>query len=218
VREPKSTIGLKCFEHANAVEMHDALKKLQSLLSGRTEPVAINMSMGTHVGPHNGKSPLEDFVGQFTSLASGRIFHASVGNDGFMGVSGRREITAGVPEFLKVRTGSNNCSEILIKFWWEDQLNSSVSFKVAAAAGKKQLMSSFQIDSTSAAATLISGQAFTPPGFGQVTCHSLFHAKCHNNMSCIAFAVSTGPAGLAVLDLEFTLRFSGKYRTLPPVH
>jgi hypothetical protein len=54
VKPPAKQIGKKCFGHSNSIEMVTALRKAQSLLSGVSDPVLFNMSMGTHAGPHNG--------------------------------------------------------------------------------------------------------------------------------------------------------------------
>jgi hypothetical protein len=193
----------QCFDQANAVEMLDALKKLRPLLAARGLPVALNMSLGTHVGPHNGESPLEDYIHQLALASPDQYFHVSVGNDGMTGIASRRELTAGIREYLKVRTGPNQPGEILIEFWWREPLKGSLSIGVTvASATGKPLTSSPRINSTPAGSTL----ATNLPGFNNIVCESLFHARCYNDISCIALALSTKkPPGLPILDLEFTL-------------
>jgi len=209
VRRPTSAIGLKCFQHANVNEMLDALKKLKPMLS-RSLPVALNMSLGTHCGPHNGVSPLEDFVRTLAPVSSSYYFHASAGNDGMTGVAGRRKLRAGVKDCLKVRTGSNNSGEILIEFWWVDDPKSSFSMEVSASdSAGSPVLGSLRINSKVGAQLSNVGPSFTPSGSGPVICQSLFHARCHKDMNCVAFALSTkSPPGLPMLDVEFSLEDS----------
>jgi hypothetical protein len=202
VKEPASPIGRKCFKHANAVELEDVLHKLQPLLSTGRLPVALNMSLGTHVGPHNGESPLEEFIRQLASPSSGQYFHTSAGNANMTGIASQRELTAGIPENLKLRTGPNACGEILVEFWWREPPGGSLSIEVEVFSATDSPLWSLPLDPTYVGSAL----AALPAGFNNVVCESLFHAQCHNDMSCIAFALSTKqPPGLPILNIEFTL-------------
>jgi hypothetical protein len=74
---------------------------------------------GSHVGPHNGDSPLEEFLARVGPAGVDTFFHVSAGNDGLTGVAAHRELAANIPEFLKVRTGPNDalptCKELLVE-------------------------------------------------------------------------------------------------------
>ena len=208
VRPPGQAIGRQCFQHANAVELLDAINKLHPLVTASNLPAAINLSMGTHVGPHNGQSPLEYFIHQCATPAAGRFLFAAAGNDGLTGVAGKRILSAGVPDYLKVRTSPNNPAELLVEFWWQEPAGGArveIKVEVTDTSGRPLMTGPLRIDSTRAGTTL----ATMPKGFKNVLCQSLFHARCRNAMSCIALALSTQvPPGLPMIDLEFTLESS----------
>lgn len=90
----KSYIGPTCFTHGNSPEMLRALQMLGSTVSASSLPTIINMSMGTHVGPHNGDSPLENYVRTLPSPSARRYFFVPAGNDGQSGVSASRPWSA----------------------------------------------------------------------------------------------------------------------------
>lgn len=213
VSPPANPIGKRWFDHANTVELLDALDALLNILPASPRPVAINLSLGTHVGPHNGQSPVEERVRQLAPPGSGRFMHVAAGNDGMTGVAAVRHVTSGLAEHLKLRTGPEHGRDVLVEFWWEEPAGgATVTMEVtgtiidpAAArhAGTSSLRSSpLRIDSTSAGATLAHA------GAGQLGTifQSLCHSRCHNSMSCLAFHASTsGATGLPMIDFEFSI-------------
>jgi len=202
VKKPVKPIGRACFRHANAVEMLDALKALRAVISNDTIPTAINMSLGTHVGPHNGDSPLEAYATRIGNLRANRFFHASAGNDGLSGVAAVRSVTANQREFFQISV-NQGCTDILVEFWWHDPKPSSVSLEATVLAGDSQRpLTKLWIDSKTAGRTLKSA----PQGFGRTLVKSLFHSQCRNDMSCIAFALSAPNASpLTPVDVQFAI-------------
>ena len=203
VGRPKAPIGLGCFDHANSVEMLDALRDLHWLLMGRgtSAPACINLSMGTHVGPHDGHSPLEEFVRSHFSPANQRYFHAAAGNDGGKGVAAVTQLAGGYDDHLHLMLGSSGCTEVLVELWWDTALGSlEVEVEISQAGVRKTILPLF-IDSRSAGTTLGTN------GFANgVLSSALFHGACHGQRSCIAFSLSAAtPAALAGLDVDLRL-------------
>ena len=200
VTPPSKAIGLRCFEHANVTEMLAALQSLGSWLSSSI-PWAINVSLGAHVGPHNGESPLEEYIARIASPSHGRFLVAAAGNDGMTGVAGRRELKAGVRDFLKIRTGPNGATELFLEFWWQEPTSAS-GFSMAIEAwpydqkGTPLQSGPVRIDAQRSGSILHS-----TTGFQGHTLSTLFHSAVRNGMSCAALGISN-TSGLPVFDLE----------------
>ena len=106
VRPPSAFIktGLPCFDQACATEMLTAVKALDTYLATDNLHTCINMSLGTHVGPHNGESPLEDYIAKTLTKTTGsgkkRFLVVAAGNEGGTGWSAKCEPTVDDPGFL----------------------------------------------------------------------------------------------------------------------
>jgi len=187
--------------------MLDAVKALEPHLESDLRPAAINLSLGTHVGPHNGKSPLEEFIADKMIKQGDRFLVAAAGNDGGKGQSAKRVISANEREFLTIHTGAR-CKDLLVEFWWDasnglDLAIEANIFEVLAAGGSAH-RSAVNIDS-SGAGTLTTIPAGLPR---QMTMYSLFSGQCHGNLSCISFALSTSRQPPPLLQLVFGLESS----------
>ena len=191
---PPCAVGPACFNHDNVVDLQQALVSLDTAMQNTSVPWCVNMSMGTHVGPHNGESPLEEFVDQMTAPGSTRHFFTSAGNDGQRGIAAFRRLKKDVPDDLVLRTGSAGAREILVEFWWREPPAGTMSIEVMVrnATGRKMYPHPLQIDSHSASATMSSPPAYQ---FGTVAPSTLFHANCRNGMSCAAFAITSQSPG-----------------------
>ena len=90
VLPPTAYVGttLTCFEQACAPEMLTAVKALEPQLTTDALPAGINLSLGTHVGPHNGVSPLEEYIAT-TMTTANRYLVVAAGNEGGLGHSAR---------------------------------------------------------------------------------------------------------------------------------
>jgi hypothetical protein len=204
VTEPDSPIGLKCFEHANSVEMLNVAKAIGSRLSTSPTPAAINISLGTHVGPHDGQSPIEDYLGNLLTSHSRRFCFVAAGNEGRRGLYAKCALTAGVRDYLTIRTGGKGCSEFLVELWWSDPSGTPcVSADVDIVDSKGAALIPGATLQVSASA---SGNKF-PPVPSALTVpirRSLIAAHCAGNMNCIAFAVSA-PNGSDLSLLTITV-------------
>ena len=202
---PEPNIGSTCFTHGNSPKMLSALQMLGSTLSASSLPTIINMSMGTHVGPHNGNSPLEYYVRTLPSPSARRYFFVPAGNDGQSGISASRRLLGGQSDFLRLRTQWPGANEILIEFWWSHAAGGDLTIEVEAQdehGAPLIVAGSLVIDSASAAGVQMTQR--TPPGPGYPAFSSLFHANCFNGMSCIAFGLTNPGKGSATI-LDFTL-------------
>jgi hypothetical protein len=207
VADPVAPVGRVCFRHANAVEMLTALKALRALLARDKLPLAMNISLGTHCGPHNGDSPLEECVARVGDPKQQRFFHVAAGNDGLSGVAAVKTIHANEREFFQSSLEQGQCSDFLVEFWWHDPKLASVKMDVTARnPGNGQPLTDLSIDSTNVGRVL---KKMPGAGFGPVICKSLFRAQCRNQMSCIAFALSTSKSTyLPALDIQFAVESS----------
>jgi hypothetical protein len=198
--------GRSCFEQAGTAEILDALKALEPQLTSDGLPVAINMSLGTHVGPHNGESPLEGYIAN-TIVTKDRFVVVAAGNEGGTGHTAKCSLTANEEDLLSVHTGQF-CEELLIEFWWDDSGTADLSIKAdiweARPGNARVNLGAYTIDS-SFAATLSTIPVGLQP---YMATQSLFSAKCRNNFSCIAFAISsvTPRVALPQLQIRFTLK------------
>jgi hypothetical protein len=199
VKPPANAIGLRCFEHANVTELLMGLQALSGWLSGM--PWAVNVSLGAHVGPHNGESPLEEEVARMVQPGAGRFLVAAAGNDGMSGIAGRRELKAGVRDYLKVHHGSKRAQELFLEFWWQEPQGSPAMTMAIEAwpydlNGTALQAQPIRIDAQRAGAALHSTTTFQGH-----TLSTLFQAPVRNGMSCAALAISNA-AGLPEFDLE----------------
>lgn len=207
VRPPAAMVsaGKTCFEQANAVEMLDAAKALKSQLDSDGLPAAVNISLGTHVGPHNGDSPLEEYISTALVKSRERFVVVSAGNDGGKGLAAKRELTAGEREFLTLQTGPR-CKDLLVEFWWDGTNGAQVTidadiYEPLAPAGRT-LHGTVKIDPNTSGTALHKYPAGLP---SNMISQSLFQANCRKNLSCIAFAIGTPGQSLPVLEVDFGL-------------
>lgn len=207
VAKPVARIGRACFRHENAVEMLAALKELRSLIVHDKVPLAVNMSMGTHCGPHNGDSPLEEYVARLGNPRNQRFFHIAVGNDGLSGVAAVKTVRANEREFFQIHVEQGQSSDFLVEFWWHDPKTASLEMEVTVRnPANQQPLTNLSIHSGNVGKVL---KTMSGAGFGSAVCKSLFHAQCRRQMSCIAFALSTpGTSNLPSMDIQFAVQSS----------
>lgn len=201
VPPPTSQFGPACFAHANSVEMLTSLKALGSLYAGSHMPLLVNMSLGTHVGPHNGDSPLEEYIANFFANPTERALFVSGGNDAMLGVSARANPGPGMPETFKIRSGISGARELLVEFWWEDNGSApTISLDIAdLGGGPSWLLSAASLNANRSGAAL--GRLTSVKG---VQFCSLLHQRAHNGMSCAAVAItSTSPVPAFDVDVTF---------------
>lgn len=205
VKPPKNRVGLGCFDGANAVELQQAFLDLsQNLRHGC--PMVANISMGTHIGPHNGLSPLEQTTaGLFPyTPQQPRVLVFAAGNDGGVGVSARRELVRNSPDYFRFRTSARGAEALLIEFWWEEAggrstMEMTISFRGPTGRPTRQ---DIKIDARHRGANMKARSAIG----ASVQVMSLFHEQCSATMNCMALAMTAGnPKDLASLTVDFKL-------------
>jgi hypothetical protein len=207
VRPPAAMVALgkTCFQQSNAVEMLDAITALEPQLTNDNLPAAVNMSLGTHVGPHNGGSPLEEYIAAKLVRSHERFVVAAAGNDGGSGVAAKRELMASERDFLNLQSGPR-CQDLLVEFWWDDSQGPNLTMEARIyeplATGGRAFHGMIKLDPNNAGSALNYAPAGLPSNMAS---YSLFQAKCKTNLSCIAFAMSGVQTTLPVLEITFVL-------------
>lgn len=214
IEPPQNPVGRKCFRHANIVELAHAIRQLSSYVVDPSKkvsglPLVTNLSMGTHVGPHDGHSPLENLIERRLPFDQQRYLVCSAGNDGLAGLSARCELRNGARDFMRIQTSPAGCEDILVELWWEEPTHSTMSVTARVCDRQKKAVGMPIFIDTNG--PLITGKrlATANPGFKSVICESLYHARCSGNFSCAAFAMSARTASdLADLTINLELRSS----------
>lgn len=206
---------MDCFEQHCAPEMLQAVQAINNLLDadflsdGSLMPAVVNMSVGTHVGPHNGQSPLEAYISGSVYKPTLRFPFAAAGNEGSQRLSSTLALKQGEADYMDF-AATDNCTELLIEFWWAEAIG---------PAGMEILVEIQAHGMHNTAIPITSG--FTGPkllasAVGQrppVTFFTLCQSHAHGNMSCIAFAATrpAPPPGTAPLpDLLFSFTIKAK--------
>lgn len=216
IKPPAKPIGRECFRHANIVELEQAILALNShVIDPRNQssslPLVTNLSMGTHIGPHDGRSPLENLIDRLLPFAKQRYLVCSAGNDGLAGLSARCELRNGSRDFMRIQTSSTGCKDILVELWWEEPQHSTMSITARVCDRQRTSIGMPIFIDTNGKGPWITGAklATANPGFKSVVCESLYHARCNGSFSCVTFAMSAGTASdLADLTIDIEMRCS----------
>lgn len=207
IRPPVSTptVGNGCFDQASSVELCAAVLALERELDKDNLPAAINISLGTHVGPHNGDSPLEEYIAAKLCRPHERFVVVAAGNDGGSGLAAKRELSAGAKDYLKVQTGSR-CQDLLVEFWWYEPVVSTFELQVDVfgplAGGGRAHLGATRIRSGKSLNLLSAARMGLPSRY---IAQALFHSKCRNDLSSIAFSISDSSGSMPVLEIEFSM-------------
>lgn len=188
-----------CFDQHCAPEMLTAIQNMVTLLDTDKLPAVVNLSLGTHVGPHNGDSPLERYVSKTVFRPCERFLFAAAGNEGGKGISSRLELERGKADFMTLRVDAA-CTDLLVEFWWDDGAAPDVRIG-AVTEGSGFSTSRVSIGGGIAGVTKLLAPAYSgqrPP----VAFLSLLESRAHGNMGCIAFAM-TRPAPGVALKISF---------------
>lgn len=122
---------------------------LQGLATSLGKPVVLNMSLGSQFGPHDGSTPQEAAIDNFTASAPGRVIVVSAGNDNGTNIHTQTIISAGATQNITftVPSGSSGTDVFQYSAWAND--NTNVTAVVTAPGG--------------ATATALAGQTVATP-------------------------------------------------------
>lgn len=199
--------GLNCFTQHCAPEMLTAVKAIDAHLSSDKLPAVVNMSLGTHVGPHDGQSPLEKYISGTLFRPSERFLFAAAGNEGSRGISARLDLKTNQADYMELAV-NGQCAELLVEFWWDDSIPADVEI-TALIEGSGFSPSRVAIQPGLAGAALVPAPMGHRPPMNFLT---LLHAKSSGTMSCIAFAATRPPpaSGKALPELRISFDLMAK--------
>jgi hypothetical protein len=191
-------IGFDCFKQATAAEMLGALQALETHLAYDALPTVINMSLGTHVGPHNGQSPLEKFIADKIVHPHKRFLFAAAGNEGTKGIAARCELEANQRDFVTITTGPR-CKELLLELWWDAPHGATLSleakiFEILPSGGNAH-RATIGINPNRVGAFL---NAYPAGLASHMASYSLIATACCGTMQCAALALTSVGAGLGM--------------------
>lgn len=100
---------------AHFTQLADAVAYLDTLAQTRGQPLVINISVGGHYGPHDGRTPLEVYLNQMAK--AGRIIVAAAGNDGHSAVHVGFELEAVAKRIVLEPESGNSDAQADVDFW-----------------------------------------------------------------------------------------------------
>jgi len=177
----------------NVVNLSDSLAEVRKHLSRTALPAVVNLSLGTHVGPHLGTTPLEVFTSSLVMPAS-RYVVVAAGNDGERGCHASCHMQDGDQDTLQLLVGPTGAKELMVEFWWEDrgQQHMKLEIEVSDVNGKSLFTGPMTVDTSTG---LTPRPVRTPSKSQQVLVES---PASLNGLRCVAYALeATNAADLA---------------------
>lgn len=112
----------------------DAVAYLDEVAHRRGQPLVVNMSVGGQYGPHDGRTPIEEYLASVAT--AGRVFVAAAGNDGaeriHVGVAlasePQRIALEGIPwgrsveTYVELWSGATDALAVALELWDGDSL------------------------------------------------------------------------------------------------
>jgi hypothetical protein len=192
-----------CFEQHCAPELLSAVQAINNLLNkdklsdDEFIPTVVNMSVGTHVGPHNGQSPLEIYISGSVFKPERRFPFAAAGNEGIQGISSRLRLKQNEADYMDF-VATETCTDLLIEFWWDEAKGPADMEIVVGSEASGMRKSVIPINAGTA------GPALVASTMGQrrpVTFLTLCQSTAQGTMGCIAFAITRPPAPAGAIPL-----------------
>ncbi|MDO4191320.1 MAG: S8 family peptidase, partial [Bacteroidales bacterium] len=95
---PKSDLVFVSYSATDAstdnVSISNGVKYIFDYATSVNKPAVVNLSLGSHIGPHDGTSTFDRLIDQMTLAAPGRIVVGSAGNEGYDGLHLKKTFTA----------------------------------------------------------------------------------------------------------------------------
>jgi hypothetical protein len=200
--------SMDCFHQHCAPELLTAVQAITAHLDGdklpdgTTLPAVVNMSVVTHVGPHNGDSPLETYISKTVFKPQERFLFAAAGNEGAKGISCRLELKKNETDYMELVV-DENCGELLVEFWWDDSVPADVEIAAQIKGGG---FTSSRVAINRRVKGITGALAASPMGQRPpVQFLTLIESQVNNTkMSCIAFA-STRPTPAPEFRVSFDI-------------
>ena len=123
---PKADIALVRSQAFTRVA--DAVAFLFELGDKRDQPVVVNVSVGGHYGPHDGKSPLENYLAQL--VGPGKIIVAAAGNDGENRTHFKTHLSTQTQRLKFENMPWGRSDDIIVELWSETQTQIDIVVEV----------------------------------------------------------------------------------------
>lgn len=81
-------------------------------------PCVVNISLGTHGGPHDGSTPFDKGLSGLTTARSGRAVVVAAGNNRGKSIHGKAVATRAAPAQFRWRVQSSNAGDVELEFWY----------------------------------------------------------------------------------------------------
>lgn len=131
---PESDIVFVSFGQ-NSVDIPNAVKYIFDYAESVGKPCVINMSLGSHIGPHNGQSTLDRYFE--SAAAPGRLLVGAVGNEGASNMhigTTFTESTTQLKTILKIPSGPKK--ETALDIWGTEGADYEVRIILTDAKGR----------------------------------------------------------------------------------
>jgi minor extracellular serine protease Vpr len=106
----------------------DAILYLVALADERQQPLVVNISVGGQYGPHDGKTPLEQYIGSVAG--PGRLFVAAAGNDGGDRVHVGLNLTQDAVRVPVIGVPQGVSTSAIVEFWTRGAHDLQLAFEV----------------------------------------------------------------------------------------
>ncbi len=138
--------NIKSVSVGDLVEVSDAIKYIYDYAESVGKPCVINMSLGSHEGPHDGTSSFDIIADQLQGR--GRLLCGAAGNDGDKTVHWSGTIQPGSTEPLKTFI-MNSATMVDVAIWGEQGMDLKLVPYVYSTSQKKYIMTGDTIDVSS---------------------------------------------------------------------
>lgn len=138
--------NVKSASVGDLVEVSDAIKYIYDYAESVGKPCVINMSLGSHEGPHDGTSSFDMIADQLQGR--GRLLCGAAGNDGEMKVHWSGTIQPGSTEPLKTFI-MNSATMVDVAIWGEEGMDLKLVPYVYSTSQKKYTLRGDTIDVSS---------------------------------------------------------------------
>jgi minor extracellular serine protease Vpr len=112
----------------NFTRLADAVEYLVNLAEKRDQPLVINISVGGQYGPHDGRTPLEEFLADV--VGPGRIIVAAAGNDAAAGLHMGADLKSTPARFRLEDLPIGRPTDVAVEMWTRPETNVKLALVV----------------------------------------------------------------------------------------
>ena len=145
---PDADIVFVSLDQENSTGVADAIKYIFNYADKVGKPCVINMSLGDHIGPHNGTSPLDQVIDDL--VGPGRIIVGACGNEGEVRLHASETFTSEDRQLKSMLTKAENTQHNMhyIDVWGTDSSDIKVSLCVVNALKGNILYQTKSVDTS----------------------------------------------------------------------